>query len=189
MAFQKGVDKWKLKRWFSVYAPAVFKDAVIGEIPGNDEASVLNRNMKVSLDVVTQNPQNTYTNLFFKITEVDGDKAKTKLVRMEILFSYVRSMVRKYRSISTSVIDVKTKDNVSITIKPIAITAKRETHSRLIGMRKEMNQFIEAYSKENSADAIIEAVISGALQSEIQNKLKHIAQLNKVEIRKLEVNN
>lgn len=189
MAVQRGVDKWKMKQWFSVYAPEAFKNAMIGEIPANDEKSVLGRNMKVSLDIVTQNPQNAYTNVYFRVIGVEGDKAHTKLVRMEILFSYVRSLVRKYRSISTSVIKVISKDGLKMVVKPIAITTKRETHTRLIGIRKEMNKVIEEYAKTNDANVIVEAIISGNFQMEIQNKLKHIAQISKVEIRKLEVEN
>ncbi len=187
MATQKGIDTWKTKRWFSVYAPKVFNDALIAEIPANDDKAVMNRRVKVSLDYLTHNPQNSYVNLFFRVTAVNGDKAETQLVRSEVLFSYLRSMVRRYRSVTESVVTAKSKDSREITIKPIIVTAQRSTHSRMIGIRKEANLFLEDYIKQNETDSIIRAVVEGKLQQEMYAKLDHITPLNKVEIKKLEI--
>lgn len=187
MATQKTTEKWKLKKWFSVYAPKIFNEVVIAEIPANDEKGLVGKNLKVSLDSLTHNPQNSYTNIYFKITGVDGSKVKTRIVKIEILFSYLRSLVRRYRSISSSVLKASSKDNVSIIVKPVVITAKKETHSRISGIRKEMNQFLEGYISENNYDEIIGSVIDGKLQAQIYNKINHIAKLSKVEIRKLEI--
>ncbi len=187
MAESRGADKWKLKKWFSVYAPKVFDEAVIAEIPAKDEKAVVGRGIKVGLDYITHNPKNAYMNLFFKISEASGDKASTKLVRMELLFSYIRSLVRRYRSIAISNVKVRSKDNVEMVLKPIVITQQRDTHARIRGIRKEMDSLLKAYSSENDSNAIVKAVVDGALQDELFAKLGHIAPLSKVEIRKLEI--
>lgn len=187
MASQKGIDNWKLKKWFGVYAPKVFNEVQIGEMPGKDDKAVLGRNIKVSLNEITKNPQNTNTSLFFKVYAVDGDKAKTKLVSMELLFSYVRTIVRRYKSISTTVIKGKAKDGVEIVIKPIIVTAQRSTTSRLRGLRAEMTSILNKYVKENDSESIVKSIIDGSMQKELYTKLDHIAPINKVEIRRLEI--
>jgi ribosomal protein S3AE len=127
-------------------------------------------------------------NLFFKVSEVEGDKAKTKLVSMELLFSFVRTMVRRYKSVSTSVVTTKSKDGREVTVKPIIITMQRSASSKIRGIRSEMNAFLEKYVQANDADSIIKAVIEGALQQELYAKLKHVSPISKVEIKKLEIN-
>ena len=102
MAVQKKADKWKLKKWFSVYAPKQFNDAVIGEMPANDEKSAVGRNIVVGLDALTHNPSHAYTNVVLKVVSAEGSAAHTKLVSITQLYSYIRSLVRRYKSIATS---------------------------------------------------------------------------------------
>ncbi|MCL5430538.1 MAG: hypothetical protein M1504_03620 [Candidatus Marsarchaeota archaeon] len=187
MAVQRGVDKWKMKKWFSVRAPKVFNEAVIGEMPGNDEKAVIGRNLKVNLDHITHNPSHAYTNVILKITEVKGEAAQTKVIRIEVLSSYLRSFVRRYRSVSTAVVPVKTQDGVDVVVKLIAITKGRATHTKLIGVRKEMVDYTKNYFKENGMEPIISSIIDGKFQGELSSKLSHITDLNKVEVNKLEI--
>ncbi len=186
MALQK-TDKWKTKKWFTVYAPKAFNEMQIGEIPANDGSAVIGRRIKVGLNTLTNNPSNAYTNVFLKIVDVNGEAAHTKFVRMEQLYGYLRSLIRRYRSISDAVIPVTSKDNQSMVFKVIVVTRERTAHTRLMGMRKEMKEHIEAFAKENDSNAMISAVIGGKLQSELSAKLKHIASINKVEVKKLEI--
>ncbi len=187
MATQKGIENWKIKKWFTVYAPKVFGDVAIGEMPGKDEKAVIGRNITVSLDSLTHNPQNANVNLVLKVSGVEGDKATTKLMSMELLFSFIRTLVRRYKSVSMAVIRARTKDGIDVAVKPMAITIQRSTASRLDGMRAEMVEFVRGYVEENDADSIVKAVMEGALQQEIHAKLEHIAPISKAEIRKLEL--
>lgn len=188
MAVQRGIDKWKMKNWFTVRAPKIFNDAPVGEMPANDEKAVLGRNVTVSLDYLTKNPSHAYTNVVLKITEVKGDAAQTKLVRIELLQSYLRSFVRRYRSVSSAVIPVTSRDGASAVIKLIVVTRARTTHSRIMGVRKEMSDFTKSYFSGNEIDGIISAIIAGKFQAELGAHLDHITDLNKVEVRKLELN-
>ncbi len=187
MAIQKGVDKWKLKKWFTVHAPSIFENAVIAEIPANDEKSLVNRRVKVGLDTLTHNPQNAFTNMFFKITKVEGTNANTELTKMELPVSYVRSLARKYKSISDTVLKVSSKDSKDMVVKPIVITMRRARSSKIRGIRKEMNEYLKSYFSSNEYAQIIKAIAEGRLQAELASKLGHIAQISKVEIKKLEI--
>lgn len=188
MAVQKkGAENWKMKKWFSVYAPKVFNDALVGEMPANDEKSVIGRNIVVGLDSLTRNPSNAYAAVTLKVTDVNGSAAHTKLVSVSQLYSYIRSLVRRYRSVASSVLPVRSKDGTDMVVKMLVITKARTTHSRITGIRKEMNTLISDYFKENDANAAITAIIEGRFQAELAAKLRHIAPLNKVEVKTLEV--
>jgi small subunit ribosomal protein S3Ae len=187
MALQKKTESWKLKKWYSVYAPKVFKEAIIGEMPANEDKNVLGRNIVVGLDSLTKNPSNAYTSVTLKVTDVNGNAAHTKLVSMSQLYSYIRSLVRRYRSVASTVLPVKSKDGVAMVIKMLVITRQRSTHSRIMGIRKEMNVHILNYFSENNFDAAMAAIIEGRFQAELAAKLKHITPLNKVEVRMIQI--
>ncbi len=187
MAQPKGVEKWKAKQWFNVHAPPVFKDVSIGEMPANDEEAAVGRNIIVSLDQLTKNPSHAYTNVVLKVTEAKGEAAQTRIVRLELVPSYIRSFVRRYRSVSTGVVNAKTKDGRPVIVKLIVVTKQRTAATKIVGIRREMTQFTKAYCTENDLDALITAVTEGKFQAEMGSKLNHITDLNKVEVRKLEV--
>ncbi|MDE1868500.1 MAG: hypothetical protein KGH60_00840 [Candidatus Micrarchaeota archaeon] len=187
MAIQKKVDTWKLKKWYSVYAPKAFNNALVGEMPANEDKVAINRNIVVSLDHLTKNPNHAYTNVVLKVTDVEGTAAHTKIVSIQQLYSYIRSLVRRYRSIVASVQPVTTSNGTKMVIKLLAITKGRTAHSKILGIRSEMNQLTSEFFKANDSDAAINAIIEGRFQAEIAGKLSHIAPLNKLEVRKLEV--
>jgi small subunit ribosomal protein S3Ae len=187
MAVQKGADKWKLKKWFNVYAPNVFNNAMIGEMPAKDDAAAIGRTIVLNLDYITHNPAHAYTNVILKVTGTEGEAAHTSLVRMEMLNSYLRSFIRRNRSISAAVIPATTKDGVSIVVKLIAVTRQRTEHTKIKGLRKAMNDYIKAYFKETTLDEAINSIMEGKFQADVASKLMHIADLNKVEIKRLEI--
>ncbi|MGC8586424.1 MAG: hypothetical protein ACP5K5_02675 [Candidatus Micrarchaeia archaeon] len=187
MALQKKVDTWKLKKWFTVYAPKEFNNAVIGEMPANDDKSAMGRTIKVGLDFITHNPSHAYTNAKFKIVNIEGNAAHTKLVEMEQLNSYIRSLVRRYRSIAYTVQKLEAKDGTKLVAKMIAITRGRTTHSKIRGLHKEMEEFVDSFVKNSDLGSLINAINEGRLQTELTAKLNHIAPISKVELKKLEV--
>ena len=187
MVITRGVDKWKAKQWYNVHAPKLFNDVSVGEMPANDEKAAIGRNIVVSLDQLTKNPSHAYTNVVLKVTEVKAEGAQTKMVRLELVSSYIRSFVRRYRSVSNAVIPVTTKDGVRATVKLIVVTRRRTAHTKIMGLRKEMELFVARFFQENDIDAAVQAIIEGRFQAELGAKLDHVADLSKVEVRKLEV--
>lgn len=187
MAVQKKADKWKLKKWFSVYAPKQFNDVVIGEMPANDEKAMVGRNIDVGLDILTKNPSHAYTNVVLKVISADGSAAHTKIVSITQLYSYIRSLVRRYKSIATLILPVSSKDGTKFVYKMLVITRQRATHSRISGIRREMNERMLNYAKETNASEMISSVIDGKFQAEMAAQLRHITPISKVEVRSLEV--
>lgn len=187
MALQKKTDNWKLKKWYSIYAPKVFNEAIIGEMPANDDKFAIGRKIVVGLDVLTKNPSHAYTNVVLKVTDVNGNAAHTKLISISQLYSYIRSLVRRYRSVATLVLPVQSSDGVKMVLKFLVITRSRTTHSRIVGIRKEMNALALNMCSEKDSNAVINSIIEGKMQAELASKLKHIAPLNKIEVKTIEI--
>lgn len=187
MAVQKKADKWKLKKWFSVYAPKQFNDAIVGEMPANDEKSAVGRKIVIGLDSLTHNPNHAYTNVVLRVTSAEGSAAHTQLVSIVQLYSYIRSLVRRYKSISTSVLPVVSKDGKKMVLKMLVITRQRATNSRISGIRKEMNERITSYARDTDSTEIINAIVEGKFQAELSANLRHITPISKVEVRALEI--
>lgn len=182
-------ENWKLKKWFTVTAPKIFDEQVLGEMPANDENSVISRNIIVDLFSLTKNPAHTYTNVKLKVYAVKGESAQTKIILVEQLYSYIRSLARRHRTLSELVFPITTKDGTNMVVKIIAIANGRIPKTRIKGIRKEMKQILEEHFKETNATDILNEVMEKKLQINIASKIKHISQINKVEIKKLEIPN
>lgn len=182
MASQKK-DTWKFKKWFTVYAPNVFgEEKIIGEMPANNEKVVSSRNINIALSNITNNPSHMYINAKLKVDEVNGDNVTTKLVELRLPYSYMRSLVRRYRSISNTRVVGTSKDGFKVIVKALAITNGRTTHSRTIAMRKEMSEYITSNLKDSTYEDTIKSIMEGRMQSELKSKIEHIAPINKIEI-------
>ncbi|MCL4381056.1 MAG: hypothetical protein M1331_01190 [Candidatus Marsarchaeota archaeon] len=188
MAYQKTVDKWKLKKWFSVYAPKIFENRVICEIPAGSDKNVTDRNIKIGLDTLTNNVYNSNTNVILRITDAENDSAHTKILRIELLDSYLNSIVRKAHSAIETRMKISTRDSKEITIKGIVITKQRVAHTKIKGLREEVNDFISHYCKNLDSDAVVKDIIEKKMQSQLIAKLRKIVPISKLEIKKIELN-
>ena len=101
--------------------------------------------------------------------------------------SWVCCIWRSYRSVSSAVIPVTSKDGASAVVKLIAVTRSSAAHTKISGVRREMSDFTKSYFAENDMDSITGAIIEGKFQAELGAKLGHITDLNKVEVRKIEL--
>jgi small subunit ribosomal protein S3Ae len=187
MASQKGVEKWKQKKWFNVYAPALFNDKAICEMPANDDQAAVGRNINVALSQLTGNPGHAFTNVALKVASVEGTSAKTTIVRVELLNSYIRSLVRRGRSVSNAVLPLKSRDGVPMVAKILVVTARKTTHANIIEMRRLAGEFASGYFSGNDSSSIISTIIDGKMQTELASKLNKIVPINRVEVRRLEV--
>ena len=187
MASQKGIEKWKQKKWFSVKAPGIFNNKVICEIPANDEKSVAGRKIKVAMSQMTGDPSHAFTNLTFVVKEVKGNNAETGISEVALLQSYIRSLTRRGRSIASAVVPVTTKDNAKMTVKLIAITSMRTTNTKVKGIHKAMEEFTKSFFSDKEFGAAVQEIISGKMQRELNGILRDIVPMNRVEVKKLEV--
>ncbi len=185
-AQQKTAEKWKNKQWFNVYAPKLLGEGSIGEVPAADDNAVVGRVISVNLSWITQNPQHSFMSIVLKINEANGNVAHTVIKRLELVNSYVHSLTRKYSSVIYTVDRLADKNGKGIVLKLIAITRGRITTPKKKAIRKELQTYAKEYLSKADTDSFINDIIAGNFQSGGMNRVKNIAQLSRLEVRKVE---
>ncbi len=187
MAKARVVDKWKTKTWYVILAPDSFEGKEIAQVPADDDAKLLNRVVKVSLGDLTGDMTQAYTNLAFRITEVKGKSASTKLIGHELSPSYLRSLVRRRRDIVNDVVDVTTKDGAQVRVKVSLYTARKVSTPARAAVRHAIRGEIVERAKEMDFATFMQEIIFGKFSGRIYKAVKRIIPVKRVEIRKSEV--
>src|SRR3989338_10791948 len=92
---QEQVVKLKKKQWFPIMAPKQFDNVVLGETLVNDPNAMLGKTLSHSLMNLTNDSKRQNVNIHFRVVEVEGDKAKTKIIGYQIIPSSVKRFVRR----------------------------------------------------------------------------------------------
>ncbi len=187
MAKQKTVDKWKTKAWYSVMAPEMFESKQIGEIPADDDSKLKNRLISVSLAELTGDMTHTYTNLHFRVSEIKGRSAFTKLVGHELSASYLRSLVRRKRDVINDVMDVQTSDGVGVRVKVSIYSARKTSGAARSAVRRAMREEVSARAKEMDFSTFEQEIVFGKFSSRIYKAIKKVIPVKRIEVRKTEV--
>ncbi len=185
----KLVDKWKNKSWYTVLAPKMFENKEIAEAVASEESGVVNRIVSVSLmDVLGSGSQNAiFTTLRFRVTDVKGTNANTKLVGYEIMPTYVRTFVRRSKSLLHVTVPVKSKDGETILIKIIAVTGAKVSENTKKNLRNSLVEEVKKVCEGAEYDTLMQDIVYGRLTSKVFTKLRTITPMKRVEIRKTEL--
>ncbi|MCX8175548.1 MAG: 30S ribosomal protein S3ae [Candidatus Micrarchaeota archaeon] len=185
----KVMDKWKTKSWYSVLAPEMFESKEIGQIVSSDEANLKNRVVKVGLGEMTGSfsQATAYTNLYFRVREVKGKTAHTIFIGHELVPGYVRTLVRRRRSVIHQIDDVVTKDGVGLRIKSLCISGLKVSESVRRDVRKALSENVKAIAKQTDFPLFVQEIVYGKLSAKLFNAVKQIGPIKRVEIRKSEL--
>ncbi len=185
----KVIDKWKLKQWYTVLAPQIFDGREIAEIISSDEDNMKDRIIRVSLADVTGQPSQSaiFTALKFRVTEVKGKNAHTKLIGHELSASYVLTLSRRNRSLIKVIKDIKTVDEQNVRLKILAISGSELSQNTKKNIHHAIHEEVNKIVGEQNFDQLMQDVVLGRLASKIFNRLKQITAMRRVEIRKSEI--
>jgi small subunit ribosomal protein S3Ae len=187
MAKEKIVDTWKSKTWYTVLAPQMFESKEVGQIPATEDAHLMNRIVKVSLAELTGDMSQSYVNLLFRINEVKGKTAYTKLIGHEISAGYLRTLVRRRRNVVNEVVDVESKDGVKVRIKVSIFTARRVSSPVKTALRNSTRDEILLRVKDMDFQQLAQEMIFGKFSATLFNRLKKLCPVKRIEVRKAEV--
>ena len=186
----KVVDKWKQKKWFSVVSPGIFDSKPLCEVVAIEDHQLINRIVKTSLaDLgMTGGSQIAmFTSLKFRISDVKGDTANTKLIGHEVAPSFIKTFARRGRSLIHQVIDVKTKDGIEIRLKVIAVTGARVSENTKRNLRALMVKNVLENGSALKFEELVTEILYGRFVSKLYTSLKTITKMRRVEIRKSEI--
>ena len=187
MAKEKIVDTWKSKTWYTVLAPQMFESKEIGQIPATEDAHLMNRIVKVSLAELTGDMSQSYVNLHFRINEVKGKTAYTKLIGHEISAGYLRTLVRRRSNVVNEVVDVESKDGVKVRVKISIFTARRVSSPVKTALRNSTKDEVLLRVKEMDFQQLAQEIIFGKFSATLFNRLRKLCPVKRIEVRKAEV--
>ncbi len=123
---QVKTGKWMIKKWFTVYAPALFNGMEIGEVPANEPNALIGRTIEVTLFDITRDLSHLHIKLRFQIDRVEGERAYTRFKGMELTRDYIKSLIRRGGSSLIQLIqDINTTDNALLRVTILAMTPTR----------------------------------------------------------------
>ena len=187
VAARKVKDRWRAKNWYRVLAPDMFESIQIGETLSDNPDKLIGRVLDVTLQQMTGDFSKMHIKLIFKINTVKGSDAFSNFIGHSLTSDYIRRLTRRKRSKTDGVFDVKTKDDFTLRVKPMAVTEKRIQTSQRHSIRMNMNNTISDYAKDRLVSEFIRDMLSGELSSMIFKKCKHIYPIKRIEIRCSEI--
>ena len=180
---QEQVVKLKKKQWYPIIAPKQFDNVVLGETLVNDPNAMLGKTLSHSLMNLTNDTKRQNVNIHFKVVEVEGDKAKTKIIGYQIIPSSVKRFVRRNSEKMDISFTCDTADNVFIRVKPLVITKADVKGSVAAKVRNSIISFLSKTIKKMTYDELLNELIAHKLQSLMRENLNKIYPVKVCEIR------
>ncbi len=186
-AGRKVKDKWKAKEWYSVHAPRMFNEAVIGETPAADPEYIIGRTSEVTVQDLTGDFSKMHIKLKFKVVEVDGHDAKSIFIGHDLTSDYVRRLTRRKKTKTDHVVDVTTFDHFVVRVKTMSIAERRIQASQEVGMRQVIGETLVEMASKMTVAELVKSIISGDLAKDLAKACRVIIPMKRIEIRKTEV--
>ena len=181
-------DKWREKRWVSVYAPESFNNVPVAYVPITDDENAKGRVVEVTLfDILKGDPSQHQYKMYFQIDDVENDKATSIFKRYEYSKEFLRSLIRRGSSKISFIIDVKTKDSNIFRIKVIILTHRQLNTSRKHALRLIAKNIIEKSVPEMTIDQFVQATCYGKINSDIMAAAKKLIRIRHVGLEKVKL--
>jgi len=181
-------DKWKEKRWVTVFAPESFNNIPIAYVPITSDKTAVGRVVEVTLfDILKGDPSQHQYKLFFQIDKVTEEKATTIFKRYEYAKEFLRSLIRRGSSRINFVIDTKTKDGYVFRIKILTLSHRELNTSRKHALRLEAKKQIERIVPQMTIDEFVQAACYGKINSDIMAATKKIIRVRHVGLEKVKL--
>lgn len=187
MAKAKTADTWKTKQWYTVNAPEFFEGKQIAQLIASEDKVLMNRIVRISLSDLTGDMTHSYALLNFRIFDIKGKSAFTKLIGHELSRSYLRTLVRRRRHVINEVCDVVSKDGQGVRVKIAAFTGTKISTPCRTAIRNAVKDEMIAAAKDHDYGQLMQELIFGKISSRLYNKVKKMAPIRRIEIRKTEV--
>jgi small subunit ribosomal protein S3Ae len=174
--------KIKKKKWVEILAPKLFREEFIGESLVADPQSLQGRKVTISLMQLIRDPKKQSTNITFEITKVQSHKATTKLKSYKIGAAALKRLARRRRDKIQDSFLCKTKDDITIRIKPMIITFANTSKQVLSKIRLKAKEVLASNAKTLTFEELVQSLLSNTLQKDIRKHVKKLYPVRIVEI-------
>lgn len=175
------------KQWYEILAPKMFSEKVIGETLAVDSKNLVNRKLQVNITELDRNNHNYFVKLNFRVENVEGTKAYTRLVGHDVMTERIYRMVRRRSRRVDTIQDVTTKDNRKLRIKIIFVLIRRINTSVKKAVRRSMEDLVAADCASMDLEDLMKTIISGKFQEKLKKQCSKIYPIGGLEVRKTEI--
>ena len=179
--------KIKRKRWYSIIAPKIFRNAVLGETYITEPGLALNKTITQNLTNLTYDARKQNTNIKFIVDKVEGDKAYTKIIGYNMIPTSIRRLTRRRSEKIELSFACITSDNKKIRIKPLIFARSLTKGSVAARLNKTTIEYLTKAISKMTFDNLINDLINYKLQSSLRERLKKIYPLRTAEIKSMEI--
>ena len=181
-------DKWREKKWVTVFAPDSFNNVPIAYVPITSEETAKGEVIEVTLyDILKGDPSQHQYKMYFQIDKVEGDKATTIFKRYEYAKEFLRSLIRRGSSKIEYVLDVKTKDGYIFRILVLGLTHRPLNTSRQRAFRLIAKDVMEKTIPQMTIDQFVQATCYGKINSDIMGAAKRVIRMRHVGLEKVKL--
>lgn len=176
----------KKKSWIGIYGSNIFEGLFLGESLGERPADLMNRVIQVNLGDIIKDVKKQNVKLLFKVNDVKENRAIADIIGYGMITNYLRRSAMKMRNKMNDSFTAKTKDGVSIQIKPLLMTKTGTQKAVLSEVRNKTKQLLIADVASMGYYELIDAIINYRLQKALRDRVKKVYPLSACEIRMME---
>jgi small subunit ribosomal protein S3Ae len=182
-------DKWREKRWVSVFPSPGFEQNQIAYIPISSDQHAIGKTIETTLfDITRQDPQqNMLIKLHFQIAGIQGNTAATILKGEEYSREYLRSLIRRGASMVNFIKDHKTKDNAVVRVYVVAFTIGRINSSKKHQIRLASDEVISRKARSLTYEQFAQESVKQFIARELYEHSKGIAKVRHIGVRKIKL--
>lgn len=181
-AARKTVDKWKKKKWFTITASRLFDKKALCETPAEKPKHLMGRTLRVTLDVLTgQRTRRDYI-ITFKVNDVQGQTASTKISMFEINKGSLSRTIRR-RNTKVALVESIPVAGGEAKSTIIIVTERKATQKQEAGMRAMIKQEYEML-KGKEFEEVIQELLLGNFVNEVFKKAVKVCLVKKVLVAK-----
>ncbi|MFA5176277.1 MAG: hypothetical protein WC413_03415 [Candidatus Nanoarchaeia archaeon] len=179
MAEQTTISKKNLKKiWVPLMASKEFTNVELGESHVYDVSQLVGKVIDANLSMLTGDPKKQNFKVIFKVKEIKENKGATEIMGYEIVKAYSRRLTKMSKGKIDETKNLKTKDNVKVILKILALSKHKPQNAVLTAVRKKLDEDVKEFVKNSNYQELIDAIISFRLQKDLQKDLKKIYPLS-----------
>lgn len=175
--------KVKKKKWFPIYSPNSFGDALLGESYVAEAEDLNGKYITSNLSTITKSMRKQSVNIQFKVTSVVEGKGQTETVGYSLINAAVKRLVRRGRDKISDSFLAKTKDLKVLRFKPIIVTQNHGTNSVQSAVRLEARRLIREYAFTKTVEEIFKEVADSKIQRTVKEACTKIFPLRGVDLK------
>ncbi|MFP4524636.1 MAG: hypothetical protein ACLFO2_05015 [Candidatus Woesearchaeota archaeon] len=185
MASKKPIlkQKTKKKKWFPIYAPAVFGSKLIGESHVENSDLLQGKHINMNLSTITGDMKKQNVMVKLRVNKVADGQGQTEVIGMHLVQSFLKRLVRRGRTKVEDSFTTKSKDGQFVRIKPLVITTTNCVSSTASDIRRETKQWLKQHLKETGFVNMVDEILTFKVQKALKDHLKKVHPIRSVDIR------